>query len=346
MNTLLHASASLAIVLGLYLASGSGPPATSRRLLASAFLTIAALNLLTTLQFNVPAQPLLLLRPGLAVALPALLYLHVAVAGRPGQGLRPSDVLHIIGPCVAIALRQMPNMSGLLDVTIVLMNLFYLGLIGWVSRSTAGTMAHLGRKLTRLLDPWRRLVMLFLVTVIMIDLLIIYAYGIDGGVALSRWVFGLAGLLLTLGFTYLLLTGMHRRGPLAWVSSANRPYDPEADQLIERLESELLLGNMYLDPNLTLHRFARRVGLPMRDVSTAINECRNSNYNQWLNSFRIREAERILRAEPHRSMTDVMLASGFQNKSTFNAAFRSVNGGSPTEWRKKQPSDTGSAHSG
>lgn len=340
MNIFLHASASLAIVLGLYLASSSGSPASSRRLLAAAFLNIAILNLLTLLQFSTPDHPILLLRPGLAAALPVLLYLHVAVSARVEQSLKLNDVLHLTGPGIAIAFRLLPNLGSLLDGLIVLLNLFYLAMIAWDSRQGARNVAHRGGELSLMLDHWRRLVMLFLVTVILLDLLIIYSMGDDVGVTPSPWVFGLVGLLLALGFTYLLVTGMHRKGPLAWVSSRPRPYGPESDRLIERLESELLISGMYLDPNLTLHRFARRVGLQMRDVSAAINDSRNCNYNQWLNGFRIKEAERILRDEPHRSVTDVMLAAGFQNKSTFNAAFRGVNGGSPTEWRERQGTKT------
>lgn len=340
MNTFLHASASLAIVLGLYLASSSGSPASSRRLLAAAFLTIAVLNLLTLLQFDIPDHPVLLLRPGLAAALPVLLYLHVALAVRTEQSLKLKDGLHVIGPCIAIAVRLSPESGSLLDGLIVLIHLFYLALIAWNSRPDTHNVAHLGGQLSLLLDRWRRLVMLFLVTVVLIDLLIILSLGDDVSVSPSPWIFGLAGLLLSLGFTYLLVTGMHRKGPLAWVSGRFRPYRPERDLLIESLESELLKSGMYLDPNLTLQRFARRVGRQARDVSAAINDSRNCNYNQWLNGYRIREAERILLKDPNRSVTDVMYAAGFQNKSTFNATFRAINGESPTQWRERQRSKT------
>jgi AraC-like DNA-binding protein len=342
MNIFLHASASLAIVLGLYLASSSGSTALSRRLLAAAFLSIAVLNLLTLLQFDAPGHPVLLLRPVLAAALPVLLYLHVTVAIRANQSLQLGDIFHVTGPCIAIVLRLLPNLGGYLDGLIVLLNVFYLALIAWDSRQGTTNIDRLGGQLSLLLDRWRRLVMLFLITVTLIDLVIIFTMGDDVASSRSPWVFGLAGLLLALGFSYLLVTGMNRKGPLAWVSSRFRTYEPESDRLIERLESELLSSGMYLDPNLTLQRFARRVGLPMREVSVAINDSRNRNYNQWINTFRIREAELILRNEPNRSVTDVMLATGFQNKSTFNAAFRAINGRSPTEWRDSQNHATGS----
>jgi transcriptional regulator GlxA family with amidase domain len=50
------------------------------------------------------------------------------------------------------------------------------------------------------------------------------------------------------------------------------------------------------------------------------------------NKFRIEEAQRMMRHDPKRGVTDVMFSSGFQNKSTFNAAFRAITGESPSIW--------------
>jgi AraC-like DNA-binding protein len=42
-----------------------------------------------------------------------------------------------------------------------------------------------------------------------------------------------------------------------------------------------------------------------------------------------------MREYPAKSVTEVMFASGFQNKSTFNAAFLAASGESPTAWRSR-----------
>ncbi len=336
MDAFFYASASLAVVLATYLASSSGPPRLSRRLLSAAFLVIATLNILTLLQFDSLDHPVIVLRPGIAAALPVLLYLHIAVTSRPHQNLIYVDALHFIGPLCAIALRVQPNRGVLLDILIVFLSLFYLALIARDSRRGSRNIANLGAQFSLLFDRWRRLVMLFLIVVIMIDALIIYSAADDAGMSPPRWGFGLAGLLLVLGFSYLLVSGLHRKGPLAWVSGRFRPYAPERKRLIKRLESELLASGVFLDPNLTLQQFARRLGLQSREVSAAINDERDRNFNQWLNGFRVKEAKKMLRNEPNRSITEIMLASGFQTKSTFNAAFRASCGASPTEWRAKQ----------
>ena len=47
-----------------------------------------------------------------------------------------------------------------------------------------------------------------------------------------------------------------------------------------------------------------------------------------------------MRSEQHVGMTDVMFRAGFQNKSTFNAAFRSIVGCSPSAWRDNKNGGT------
>jgi AraC-like DNA-binding protein len=335
MNAFLYASASLAFVLAIYLATGSGMPKTSRRLLSASMLTIAVLNLLMLLQISDPDRAILLIKPGLAVAFPALLFLHIATVTRAKQNLQLGDAIHIVGPLAAIALRMAPGSGPTLDVLIFLLHLFYVGLIAWVTRHAASSFANLGTPLSVMLDRWRRLVLLFLTIGILLDILIALEVDNDDGAFSHPWVFALVGILLVLGFSSLLVASLHRKGPLAWVGNRYRQHNPEHGALIARLEDKLLLDRIFLDPNLTLSRFSRRVGLPVRDVSTAINDNRSCNYNQWLNKFRIEEAQRMMRDDPERGVTEVMYSSGFQNKSTFNAAFRSLTGESPSVWRNQ-----------
>ncbi len=335
MNAFLYVSASLAFVLAIYFATGSGTAKTSRRLLAAAMLTLTVLNLLVLLQISQPGRAILLIKPGLAAAFPALLFLHIATLVRADQRLRAGDVIHLLGPLVAIVVRMVPGSGWALDVLLFVLHLFYVGLIAWVTRRGASSFASLGASLSILLDRWRRLVLLFLGFGILLDSLIALAAGGDEGTFSHPWVFSLVGILLALGFAVLLVTSLHRVGPLAWVGSRSRQYNPGHEALIQRLEDALLKDRKFLDPNLTLRRFASSVGLPAREVSVAINDNRKCNYNQWLNKFRVAEAQRMMRSDPERSITDIMYSSGFQNKSTFNATFRSIVGVSPSAWRKQ-----------
>jgi len=96
---------------------------------------------------------------------------------------------------------------------------------------------------------------------------------------------------------------------------------------------------LYCDPDLTLNRLARRLGVPSRQISGAINRLKGQNVSQAVNDYRIAQAKRLL-AETERSVTEVMLESGFRTKSNFNREFLRVTGMSPSAWRLKMPSST------
>ena len=48
--------------------------------------------------------------------------------------------------------------------------------------------------------------------------------------------------------------------------------------------------HVYRDVDLNLNRLARKLGIPTRQVSTAINRATGKNVSQYVNEFRISEA--------------------------------------------------------
>lgn len=107
------------------------------------------------------------------------------------------------------------------------------------------------------------------------------------------------------------------------------------------LDAAMADARPWLDPDLTLDRLARRLRLPVRDVSRAINATTGENASRYVNGFRIRHACTLI--EGGTSVTEAMLASGFNTKSNFNREFRRVTGDAPTEWRARSAPDDGSA---
>ncbi|MER8506059.1 AraC family transcriptional regulator [Mesorhizobium sp. M0220] len=91
---------------------------------------------------------------------------------------------------------------------------------------------------------------------------------------------------------------------------------------------------LYKDVDLNLGRIARRLGLPARQVSSAVNRVHGSSVSQYVNGRRIDEARRLLAAtdEP---ITRIMLDAGFLSKSNFNREFLRITGLSPKAWRRK-----------
>lgn len=86
----------------------------------------------------------------------------------------------------------------------------------------------------------------------------------------------------------------------------------------------------YLDPNLTLAHLARKLRVPAKALSATINRATGENVSRLVNAERIRHAQSLLlRGE---SVTEAMLASGFNTKSNFNREFLRVAGHSPSDW--------------
>lgn len=116
--------------------------------------------------------------------------------------------------------------------------------------------------------------------------------------------------------------------------------DREHDQaVLAHIEEVLSEKKLYLDENLTLVRLAKKVGLPARQISTAVNHLTSKNVSQFINDYRIAEACKLL-IETDTSVTVIMLDSGFTTKSNFNREFRRVTGLSPLEWRKQKNTQT------
>lgn len=102
--------------------------------------------------------------------------------------------------------------------------------------------------------------------------------------------------------------------------------------IVTKLEDFLKREPMHLDPNLTLARLARRLHLPEKRLSIAVNRATGSNVSRYINSWRIRHAcEKI---EAGMSVTEAMLQSGFNTKSNFNREFLRETGIAPSKWPK------------
>ena len=98
-----------------------------------------------------------------------------------------------------------------------------------------------------------------------------------------------------------------------------------------RLDALLESRRLYLDPELTLTRLARALHVPAKQLSAAINRRTGGNVSRHVNGHRIREACGALEAGA--SVTEAILASGFNTKSNFNREFRRVTGRTPSAWR-------------
>jgi AraC-like DNA-binding protein len=95
---------------------------------------------------------------------------------------------------------------------------------------------------------------------------------------------------------------------------------------------DALMGGQkpYLDPELTLSRLSRKLKIPAKNLSAAINRAKGENVSRYINRHRIECAcEHIVNGVP---ITAAMLESGFNTKSNFNREFLRLKKTSPSHW--------------
>lgn len=120
----------------------------------------------------------------------------------------------------------------------------------------------------------------------------------------------------------------------------------DADKaILARIEAALEERELYKNEDLSLAKLARKVGLPAREVSIAINRATGLNVSQYVNNRRVAEACRLL-AETEKKVTAIMLEAGFATKSNFNREFRRVTAMNPAQYRAKARAGSSAGHDG
>jgi AraC-like DNA-binding protein len=90
----------------------------------------------------------------------------------------------------------------------------------------------------------------------------------------------------------------------------------------------------YIENELRLVNLADRLGFSTHLLSKVINSSTGSNFNQFVNEYRLKEAEQLLAHGSDLSIQNIYFEVGFNNKATFYSAFRKKYGCTPTEFRE------------
>ena len=86
--------------------------------------------------------------------------------------------------------------------------------------------------------------------------------------------------------------------------------------------------------NITVASVAKAVHVSQSYVTKIFSAGQGYAFRSYINSLRLAEVKRLL-TETDRTVTDIMLASGFNNQSTFNRVFYEETGMSPREYRRQ-----------
>lgn len=110
------------------------------------------------------------------------------------------------------------------------------------------------------------------------------------------------------------------------------------NQIKERLEEYFENGKPYLNKKLSIKEVAANLYTNKTYLSKIINDNMGVNFNQYVNFYRMKEVEHLLKEDSNMGMKELCDKAGFGCMATFAVAFRLNKGDSPAEWCKKHAS--------
>lgn len=118
--------------------------------------------------------------------------------------------------------------------------------------------------------------------------------------------------------------------------NAELPEDVSSE-IVSLLDNLMTTKFLYRESDLRLEKLANETGTSRHYLSQVINNKLGMNYFEYINSLRIAEAMILLKDSNQSKLTIIEIAYqvGFNNKVSFNAAFKKQTGLTPTEYRKQ-----------
>ena len=151
------------------------------------------------------------------------------------------------------------------------------------------------------------------------------------------WLVLASLLLVAITVTTILLLRRQKSAP---ANDTAQPEDSDATAadaaLIERICRYMEEQQPYLSSELKVQDVADALGSNRTYVSNCIRSQRGCSFSQFVNTYRIKYAQQLLRQHPDKKITEVSTASGFSTEMSFFRTFKAVTGLPPSEWKEKQ----------
>ncbi len=153
-------------------------------------------------------------------------------------------------------------------------------------------------------------------------------------------------LALAAAAIYVGISGLSQSQPadMLFEGEELKGLEEEQDQksgLMEQVDKRMKSERYYLQPELSIRELAAQLKIPLSELSQAINQERNINFNDYINAWRIDEFIREYPKPENSAYTilSIALDCGFNSKATFNRAFKKHTGQSPKDYFSAQESE-------
>lgn len=109
----------------------------------------------------------------------------------------------------------------------------------------------------------------------------------------------------------------------------------DLDRVQNRLLHLMEIEKIYLNEDLTLEVLAEELELHPRQLSEFLNGKKQTTFNSFLHSYRIKEAKELLLKYPEKNVSDIGFEVGYKSLSSFYEAFKKELKITASEFRQK-----------
>jgi len=307
---------------------------SARAFFALYFLLIAVGTLLVGLRYGYGFDSLLVVQRTIPLFVGPAIFLAFFALTTPPETLRRHAIWHLGAATIAALLPQIfPQFRAGYDLMILASYLFYCTALFWLWRKGPDAFTHAPLRMVASLRVWILWAAGMLAVMLVFDAIIAISF------ALSRfddavWLISMGSVVSICSLTLAIIVFSSRstaQSPAP--SQPNEPEQGDSTTLEHRARALLTQTKLYLETDLTLERIAKRLHVPTRALSEAINTSQNVNVSQYVNGFRLEQAATLLETTDW-SAKRVMEESGFLTRSNFYREFERVYAQSPLEYRK------------
>ncbi len=318
---------------------------------AFAFIALSATLLSLHLVYDVPT--LLPLRALLALLSIPCLYLYFMAISLDGDRLNGDrlgrrHLIHLL-PVICGIVVLTGNATWLMDFVLFATYLAYLCALLIIYRQRRTRFARLGNYAPQTI-LWLQIVSLSLALTLILDFIILAE--IANGTALKESAplsLSIVSIAALVSFALIGALGRpslfeHIYNFTSEIGLSKHPqFEPPteaqkalADQITRLLQQPAILS----DENLTITRLARRLGVPVRKASQAINSVAKCSFSDLLNDRRIEFSKRLMTRNPDKALLEIMLDAGYATKSNFYTQFSKRTGITPAAYRDELKAKT------
>jgi AraC-like DNA-binding protein len=155
----------------------------------------------------------------------------------------------------------------------------------------------------------------------------------------AMWI-SVGGLMYVIGFYSLVkpeVFRVHKSKRKANPSNVHRLSEKEIENLKEKLRIKLEEEQLFLDSKLSLITLSKAIGTTTNNLSWLLNNVYEKKFYEFINEYRVKAFLELIKKNQHKNSTFYALARdvGFNSKSTFNKAFKSMTKQTPSNYIKQ-----------